>query len=265
VPRKIRKQSIMIKRKPKYGARDLFDPKGSVYVIGDIQGSAVNLSLILKKIEKNLLPVDHVVFVGDLMDGGDDSPGVLRLIRDFKIKHKNTFVIFGNHELFFNEYLNGNVMLWLANNGKRTIQQFNLEDESAEGFKEYLEKEKLLTVITETIPYYETEDLVITHAPLDAEALDMLGGMDDDPTKIEGVLERMGDRLIWNFCESEKESLGSFEKVNVCGHQHGKVQQPRFYKPSRIYLDTGCGYRQEAALACVQFPEMKLYLSSDNS
>ncbi|MDQ2645633.1 MAG: metallophosphoesterase, partial [Myxococcota bacterium] len=60
-------------------------------LIGDVHGCAAELSELLERLGPR--QGDQVVFVGDLVARGPDSPGVLRLIRELGGR-----AVRGNHE-----------------------------------------------------------------------------------------------------------------------------------------------------------------------
>jgi len=66
---------------------------GRDFVIGDIHGRPDLLQQVLDKLGAN----DRLFMVGDLIDKGPDSLGVIQLVNDPKYKDK-VFVIRGNHE-----------------------------------------------------------------------------------------------------------------------------------------------------------------------
>jgi len=80
--------------------RSLFD--GPLDIIGDIHGELGALQSLLKKLDyddRGRHPEGRrLVFVGDLIDRGPDSPGVLRTIMRM-VEAGNAQCILGNHEL----------------------------------------------------------------------------------------------------------------------------------------------------------------------
>lgn len=73
---------------------------GPVAVIGDVHGQLDLLDQILIQLE-TLPDFENrwVVFIGDLVDRGADSAGVIQRILDLKRVHERTGCVMGNHEL----------------------------------------------------------------------------------------------------------------------------------------------------------------------
>lgn len=64
-----------------------------ILAIGDVHGCAQVLSDLLELLKVN--QQDHVIFLGDLINRGPDTPGVLNIIRNLQAKKT---LILGNHE-----------------------------------------------------------------------------------------------------------------------------------------------------------------------
>jgi serine/threonine protein phosphatase 1 len=80
-----------------------------IFVIGDIHGCALELNLLLQKLP--LTTGSLIIFIGDYIDRGEDSKGVIDQI----IKLKKTYDIVtlkGNHEqMFLDFYLDKGTIL----------------------------------------------------------------------------------------------------------------------------------------------------------
>ena len=72
--------------------QDSLDSGNRIWIIGDIHGYKSTLDLLISKLELN--PDDIVVCLGDMIDRGPDSVGVVELFEN----SDNLFVIKGNHE-----------------------------------------------------------------------------------------------------------------------------------------------------------------------
>jgi serine/threonine protein phosphatase 1 len=65
------------------------------FIIGDVHGMLPELTSLIDRLDPQ--PEDQITFVGDLVDKGDDSPGVVRFVRELAKTH-NVVVVEGNHE-----------------------------------------------------------------------------------------------------------------------------------------------------------------------
>lgn len=70
-------------------------PDSRCILIGDIHGCLVELQALIRRLA--LRADDTVVLLGDLVDKGPDSPGVVRWLRHFA-QHHRVILIEGNHE-----------------------------------------------------------------------------------------------------------------------------------------------------------------------
>jgi len=102
------------------------------YIIGDVHGMYKQLLSLLKKLPKD----SNVIFVGDLVDRGEDSAKVIKLVRDRAYQ-----TVLGNHEntmlLYFKDYfsemsideVNKKWTPWLhENGGKETLISYKIWD-----------------------------------------------------------------------------------------------------------------------------------------
>lgn len=103
------------------------DSGNSVWVVGDIHGHADELDCLISALE--LSERDHLVCVGDLIDRGPNSRGVVSRFRE----HPRFHSILGNHEYLAIQCIheNGQVILdydWLLNGGGGTLRSYGIED-----------------------------------------------------------------------------------------------------------------------------------------
>jgi len=91
--------------------------------IGDIHGCLDLLDGLLDRI----VPTsdDILVFLGDYIDRGGDSPGVIDLLLELQKQFPATVFLKGNHEQMLLQYLAGSLDLgYLMNGGITTLQQY---------------------------------------------------------------------------------------------------------------------------------------------
>ena len=67
------------------------------FIIGDVHGCAVELDLLLEKLSPQ--EGDSIIFVGDLVDKGPESPRVVRTVRELSESDRfDVVLVEGNHE-----------------------------------------------------------------------------------------------------------------------------------------------------------------------
>ena len=79
--------------------QETLDKGNSVWIVGDIHGYFEEFQQLLVKLD--LSDDDAVLCLGDLIDRGPDSQGVLSMVRD----SKRIFSIKGNHEHIMSQAL----------------------------------------------------------------------------------------------------------------------------------------------------------------
>ena len=98
------------------------------FVIGDIHGCKVSLVALLKKIDVQL--DDEIYFLGDYIDRGPDSKGVLDTIFTLIGAGHKVVCLLGNHEAMLLGGYQGNrdeAQSWWSNGGKNTLRSFNVQ------------------------------------------------------------------------------------------------------------------------------------------
>ncbi|MFJ9994469.1 polynucleotide kinase-phosphatase [Streptomyces werraensis] len=109
---------------------DLSHLAGPFDVIGDVHGCSSELEALLGKLgyADGVHPEGRTaVFVGDLVDRGPDSPGVLRRVMAM-VKSGNALCVPGNHENKFGRYLKGR-KVQLTHGLAETVEQMEGESE----------------------------------------------------------------------------------------------------------------------------------------
>lgn len=230
---------------------------------------------LVEKVTPHVGENDHLVFVGDLSDGGKKLPGVLKIVAGLMLKYPGrVFVIEGNHEQMMLEYFRGRPQLWFGNGGNKTIEQFaewGLQPEAygnPAALQVILEEQGVFHIYENLIPYYETDRVIITHAPLDRRMVGLYGGLDKIEDKRRFVLDRMHQEIKWLFVEEEEENeIPELGKYLICGHQSGrffgfKNKGPRVFD-HRAFIDCGGGYRDDRPLIAFQYPGNRVFFSNN--
>jgi serine/threonine protein phosphatase 1 len=187
-------------------------------VVGDIHGCSAALDALLAAVRPT--PADLLVFLGDYVDRGPDSKGVIdRLIA---LKHSHRVVCLrGNHELMMTDARRdkGELKNWLSVGGVQTMNSYaasgwraSFDDVPAEHW-EFLEEG--------LFDFFETDTHIFVHANLDPE-LPL-----DEQTDL---------MLFWEFVDWPVRHVSG--KVMVCGHSSQQSGLPRAW-PTTYCLDTG--------------------------
>ena len=102
-----------------------------LYAVGDIHGCSRELSVLLDCLrnEERLGVEDRVVFIGDYIDRGPDSRGVLQLLNEFREEFPGSIFLRGNHEDMLLDYLGfkgSQGLSYLANGGRGFLKSYGI-------------------------------------------------------------------------------------------------------------------------------------------
>lgn len=111
-------------------------PAGSrAYAIGDVHGCLDQLETLLAAIEADDLSrppaKTFIVLLGDLVDRGPDSRGVLDLLSNYSPSWARPVFLMGNHEEFFLNVLDGDIDMvgnWLTYGGRECANSYGITD-----------------------------------------------------------------------------------------------------------------------------------------
>lgn len=238
---------------PDAAARTLLEgkmtPKSVHYVIGDIHGRLDLMIRLIAKICRYHLDnhtdrLPNLVFVGDYVDRGPDSAGVLERIRRGFRGFKMT-CLKGNHEAMMLTCMATDDrdawMLWVSNGGVDTLKSFGFdkkEGRNPEAVRACVGDETIFWL--KALPlYHQVEDIVFVHAGV-----------------LPGVsLNAQSERdLLWirrPFLNSDIDF--GFGVV----HGHTPVKKPEV-RSNRINIDTGAVYDGSLTALVVDRPWAEL-------
>ena len=216
-----------------------------IYAIGDIHGCLSALKELIGQLP--LKSEDELVFLGDYIDRGPESKGVL----DYLLVNQkpNWRFLRGNHEQMLLEWLGTPNSLaaanWLLNGGHQTLQSYvpkeKLDEVRGEGAHILLQSYIPHTHVEflNALPlFYETSDYFFCHAGINL----------DKPLNAQEP-----DDLLWirrKFLQNPRPT----PKLVI--HGHTPVDKTDVSK-DRINLDTGCVYG--GVLTAIALPDKKLY------
>jgi serine/threonine protein phosphatase 1 len=116
-------------------------PDIPVSVIGDVHGCLNLVQILYEKIDA----ADHIVFVGDFVDRGENTAGVLIWLHELQLKNPDRVTcLLGNHEVMMIEFLDdpaNSGSRWLSHGGLQTLASFGVP-----GAREIMSPDELIAV-----------------------------------------------------------------------------------------------------------------------
>ena len=93
-----------------------------IIAIGDIHGCARELDELLTLVQPQTR--DQLVFLGDYVDRGPDTPGVIDRLIQLRESFENLVTLRGNHDEWFADARHGRAPGWLSVGGLATIEAY---------------------------------------------------------------------------------------------------------------------------------------------
>ncbi len=101
----------------------------STCIIGDIHGCYDTLVELLPLVAQR---ADSFIFLGDYIDRGPNSKGVVDCILEFQRQHPQTITLMGNHERMLLDYLNGyEAATFLNAGGREMLASYGISPDAA--------------------------------------------------------------------------------------------------------------------------------------
>ena len=212
----------------------------ALYAIGDIHGQLAGLTQAIEWIEKDGGPEAPIVFLGDYIDRGPDSRGVLDFLIQGRDAGRNWTFLKGNHDRMFEWFLQTpsradphlfTDLSWLHERlgGQDTLRSYGL-DFSARRRLSAVHDEALRAVPKAHLDFlegcpltFETEDLFFCHAGIRPGV---------------ALCDQNEEDLLW-IREKFLDFDGRHPKIIV--HGHSPIEQACHYG-NRVNLDSGAGY-----------------------
>ena len=197
------------------------------FVIGDIHGCVRTFRRLVTEVIK-LTAGDELYLLGDLIDRGPDSKGVLDFIFELRKKGFAVLSIKGNHEDMYLRAGNSQQIMdmWLANGGRATLRSFNA-DGPADIPHQY-------HYFLRSLPYYILlKDFVIVHAALNFFRTDPFVDT---------------EAMLWQRdCIVDRARIGG--RRLICGHTPvTRKQLEDSLAADRIMLDNGSVFDERPGL-----------------
>ena len=196
---------------------------GRTIAIGDIHGCSAALAVLLDAIGPHT--DDRIVTLGDHIDRGSDSRGVIERLLDLSGRCR-VIPLMGNHEEMLAEALTDNIALkrWLSSGGADTLRSYGWRPGGPRRAVANWIPKTHRQFLANCLPYFETTTHLFTHAGLMPEL-----PMDQQPALA----------LRWRVTDARTATPHHSGKVTVVGHtpqQSGEVLDLGFL----IGIDTNC-------------------------
>ena len=236
-----------------------------IFAVPDIHGRLDRFIALMDVLVKSAnfdITKDRLIFLGDYVDRGPDSRGVLNLLQQYQ--KDGAIVILGNHEdmlinMVKTKQLDA-MQLCVMNGGDQTLQSYwgsFTFPKGWDGIMSWCTEPDLVAHVDwlETLPlYHEENGFFFSHAPIPHYFNHYTLALTDKKT------------LIWSYMhrgETEAQFAKHLEGglVGVCGHIHALRQgitEPRLY-PHYLYLDSGCGCADYGPLVACEVTTRTVY------
>ena len=210
-------------------------PGRRIYAVGDVHGRLDLLDDLIERIEADAALRGEArtewVFLGDLVDRGPYSAGVIDRVIALKQAHANVRVLMGNHEEVFLHVLDGDLealRFFTRIGGRETILSYGISEADYDN----VDYQTLSSLVREAVPEAHVAFL------RDAEDVVEIGDY---------VFVHAGVRPGVRFADQRAADLrwirnrflhfeGDFGKMVVHGHS---ISEAAVVRPNRIGIDTG--------------------------
>lgn len=212
--------------KPVEGPR----PLEMFVAVGDIHGCVTSLESMLSRVASET-PCAPVVFVGDYIDRGPDSAGVLSALMAFEMSYpEDVICLMGNHEAMCLDFIDeapGAEKIWLRSGGQQTLNSFGISSpEAPEGIEATRDQlvaamgPDMILWLRERPVFWQSGNVIVSHAGGNPRA-------PINPRRTHGLL--WGHRDTLSLVRSDG---------NWMVHGHFITSNPNLTK-GRIPVDTG--------------------------
>jgi serine/threonine protein phosphatase 1 len=206
-----------------------------IFIIGDIHGCLQMLLKLMDKIDWRP-EKDRLIFLGDYVDRGKDSRGVLDFVLDISSRFSTVECLVGNHEHIFLDFVSGrDTATFFLNGGTATLNSYR---SGRQRFADLVIPADHVQFMKSLQTWIELDDYYIVHAGFRP-------GVDLKKQNIEDLLWIRESFIFSDF---------DFGKRVIFGHT--PFSRP-LIMANKIGLDTGAVYGNK--LTCLELPSLKFH------
>ncbi|MBT54763.1 MAG: serine/threonine protein phosphatase [Mameliella sp.] len=227
----------------------------TLYAIGDIHGQLAMLEDALDRIERDGGPNARIVFLGDYVDRGPDSRGVIERLRQGLAEGRNWICLKGNHDRLFEWFVappvprqDSHLLIgyhWFHERigGLETAQSYGVD------VPERIRQKELAAEFRAALPDGHLaflQGLQLSHREM-GKFFVHAGVRPGVP-----LADQDEEDLLWirqEFLEDTRDHGA------LIVHGHTPVKAPEL-KPNRLNLDTGAGYGRPMSIAVFEADEI---------
>ncbi|MBL8608196.1 MAG: metallophosphoesterase [Myxococcales bacterium] len=192
----------------------------AVFAVGDVHGCAEELRALLQKLP--LTRDSLIVFLGDYIDRGPSSRGVIETILDLQ-DYCEVKCLLGNHELMLREFLDGSdprrSARFVLNGGGATLASYANDD-------------GLFVIPPEHLAFYEG----LPHHHVEGDFCFVHAGLPVDLPEIDVAIH--GEEMVWM---RQRRGFQGPKYSKTVVHGHTPVSEVEI-TDGRINIDTSCVY-----------------------
>lgn len=202
------------------------------FVVPDIHGCSNTLRYLLE-VKLRIVQTDRLFFLGDYIDRGPDSPGVVEYILSLIEEGYQITCLKGNHEQMMLDCIKGDyeMSLWLMNSGLATIHQYQLKTTAVETEYGFL-PQRHLDFFTNLKPYVIVDNkYILVHGGINYESPTPFS---DEEAMLWNRPSNVPDHFMPNYTIVHGHTPKALPKI---------VQEVNDSKRRLVDLDAGCVYK----------------------
>jgi serine/threonine protein phosphatase 1 len=209
--------------------------KERIFIIGDVHGCLGMLQRLMEKIQWRP-DSDRLIFLGDYVDRGEDSRGVIEYMLGISRSAERVDFLMGNHERILLDFIEGrDASTFFLNGGTSTLNSYRM---FRHGCENALIPDEHVDFLRSLKPWIELDDYYVVHAGL-RPGVELENQDQED--------------LLW-IRDSFIFSAYPFRKKIIFGHT--PFSRPLVME-NKIGLDTGAVYGNK--LTCLELPSLTFY------